>query len=84
MRKILEFKKKDHTKIVETYELEGCDPDLLDLVEKLVSCNPGGKTKNATGELSDDDLSMAAGGTQMPTEAEMLLQKLFSSYETNE
>lgn len=84
MRKILEFKKKDHTKIVEQYELEGCDEDLLDLVEKMVSCNPAGKRKKTTGELSDDELDMAAGGILLPGMPDEMLKKLLEQYGTEE
>lgn len=71
MGKVLEFKRKDYGKLIEEFELEGIDPDLLDLAQVLANLNPAAKRgeaqKKTAIELTDDELDQAAGGLgQLP------------------
>ena len=38
---VLDFKAISNKKLQEQFELQDCDTELLELVSKLVSCNPG-------------------------------------------
>lgn len=52
---VLDFKAISNKKLQEQFELQDCDTELLDLVSKLVSCNPGKindkKKDSSKGEL---------------------------------
>lgn len=40
---VLDLKQISHKKLQEQFELQGCDEEILELVEKLVSCSPGSR-----------------------------------------
>lgn len=60
MDKIIQFKKFNNEKLKRKYELEGCDDELAELVEKLVQCNPGRNEDKKKEDLKAEYLRRAA------------------------
>lgn len=69
---VLDFKAISNKRLLEQYELEGCDEELLELVSKLVNCSPGSmdhkKKDSAKAELLNkirEQRSERTGSTEL-------------------